>query len=54
MLYIGDFDPSGLNIKKVVEKKLKRFANRDDITWQGIAITELQFSFNGWTVWDFS
>ena len=42
LYYLGDYDPSGVNIPQVVEQRLREFAPDADITFQRIAVTEEQ------------
>jgi hypothetical protein len=42
VLYLGDFDPSGLNISRVAKAKIQRFAGRS-VEWSRVAITRPQF-----------
>lgn len=42
VLYLGDFDPSGLNISRVARRKIESFAERK-IEWQRVAINTKQF-----------
>lgn len=42
VLYLGDFDPSGLNISRVARRKVERFADRK-IKWVRVAINRTQF-----------
>jgi len=42
ILYLGDHDPSGLNISRVARKKIEKFARRF-IEWIRVALTTRQF-----------
>jgi hypothetical protein len=42
--YLGDFDPSGVNISRDVERKLSTFSPNADIHFQRIAVTLEQIS----------
>ncbi len=41
-LYLGDFDPSGLNISRTARRKIQRFAGRS-AQWVRVAINSSQF-----------
>ena len=40
--YLGDFDPSGVSIRKRVDRDLRRYAPKADITFVHLAVTEQQ------------
>lgn len=40
--YFGDYDPSGLDIGRNVEKRLREFSERDDLTFERVAVTPEQ------------
>ena len=42
ILYLGDHDPSGLNISRVPRKKIEKFARRS-VEWRRVALTTNQF-----------
>ena len=42
ILYLGDHNPSGLNISRVARKKIERFARRS-IEWNRVALNSKQF-----------
>ena len=44
--YLGDFDPSGLDLERDIREKLKRYAGRD-FEWTRLAVTPADFkTFN--------
>jgi hypothetical protein len=45
--YLGDHDPSGVNIPEVVERNLRALAPECDITFQRIAVNEEQITTYG-------
>lgn len=44
VLYIGDHDPSGRDIPRFVERELRAFAPRAEITFTRLAVTETQIA----------
>jgi hypothetical protein len=42
LYYFGDYDPSGLDIPRVVEKRLREFAPYADVTFERVAVTPQQ------------
>ena len=42
LYYLGDYDPSGLDISRNIEEKIRQYAPRADITFERIAVTEDQ------------
>jgi hypothetical protein len=42
LYYLGDHDPSGLDITRVVEKGIREFATEADITFERVAVTPAQ------------
>jgi hypothetical protein len=42
LYYFGDYDPSGLDINRVVETRLRKFAPDADITFNRVAVIEEQ------------
>ena len=42
LYYFGDYDPSGLDITRVVEKGIREFAPNADITFERVAVTPEQ------------
>jgi hypothetical protein len=42
LYYFGDYDPSGLDITRAVEARLREFAPEADITFERVAVTEEQ------------
>jgi hypothetical protein len=42
LYYFGDYDPSGLDIPRTVESRIKEFAPDADITFQRVAVTAEQ------------
>lgn len=47
LYYLGDFDPSGLDIPRVVEKRLREFAPDAEIHFERVAVTEDQIDTFG-------
>jgi hypothetical protein len=43
ILYLGDHDPSGLNISRVARRKIKRFSGRH-LEWIRVAVNSTQFN----------
>lgn len=43
VLYLGDHDPSGLNISRVARKKIQKVSRRQ-IDWRRVAVTSSQFN----------
>jgi hypothetical protein len=44
LYYFGDYDPSGLDITRAVEARLREFAPEADITFKRVAVTEKQIA----------
>lgn len=42
LLYVGDFDPAGLEIESQLNDKLRRFSGRDDLQLERIGVTPQQ------------
>jgi hypothetical protein len=42
VLYVGDYDPHGLEIGEAIEEKLRRYGHGDDLHFERIAITPHQ------------
>lgn len=47
LYYLGDHDPSGVNIPTFVERSLRQFAPRAEIVFKRIAVTEMQIESLG-------
>jgi hypothetical protein len=44
LYYFGDYDPSGLEISRVVERRIREFAPEIDVTFKRVAVTEDQIA----------
>lgn len=42
--YLGDYDPSGFDIERDVESKLREHAGREEILWRRLALNESDFA----------
>jgi hypothetical protein len=44
LYYFGDYDPSGMDIPRAVERGIRKFAPRADLTFERVAVTPRQIS----------
>ena len=47
LYYLGDFDPSGVDIPRQVEARLRRLAPEVPLTFRSVAVTEAQIAALG-------